>query len=174
MSRSQRRIFALTKTQFNPCIKGGAYLPVEQFPILKRIPERFLASRKQARKCFADTQVEWNEARRRIETRRYQGDARNSLADQLMSQDAKTDGPLSDALYQDSMLGTLHGAASDTTAMSLLSSILHLAKYPEFQEKARVELDRVCGTERMPAFTDFQDCPYINCIIKESLRIRPV
>ncbi|KAF2652642.1 cytochrome P450 2D18 [Lophiostoma macrostomum CBS 122681] len=157
----------------NPTLKAGSYLPVEHFPILKLIPERFLESRKRARNAFSDTRNEWNEARRRVETRRTNGDLRNSLADQLFSGNAKTDFPLS-KLQQDSLLGTLYGAGSDTTSNSMLSSILHLAKYPEFQAKARTELDRVCGTERMPQWSDFADCPYINCIVKEGQRIRSV
>jgi cytochrome P450 len=52
--------------------------------------------------------------------------------------------------------------------------MLYLGKYPEVQEKARLELDRVCGTDRMPIWKDFKDLPYINCIVKEGLRIRPL
>lgn len=71
-------------------------------------------------------------------------------------------------------LGTSHIGASETTATAILTNILLLAKYPEAQEKAREELDLVCGTERMPHWSDFERLPYINCIIKEGLRIRPV
>ena len=71
-------------------------------------------------------------------------------------------------------LGTLHQGAADTTSSVMLSNILYLAKYPWVQDKARVELDRVCGTKRMPTWSDFKELPYINCIIKEGLRIRPV
>jgi cytochrome P450 len=69
--------------------------------------------------------------------------------------------------------GVLHEAASDTTSSMVLTAILYLAKYPWVQEKAHVELDRVCGY-RMPTWDDFKDLPYINCIVKEGLRIRPV
>jgi cytochrome P450 len=68
---------------------------------------------------------------------------------------------------------TLQGGAESTTGHTL-TNILFLAKYPEYQHKARIELDRVCGTERLPQWSDFDDLPYINCIIKEGLRIRPV
>jgi hypothetical protein len=56
----------------------------------------------------------------------------------------------------------------------MLSSILFLAKNTYIQEKARLELDRVCGTERMPRWSDFDALSYISCIVKEGLRIRPV
>jgi cytochrome P450 len=68
--------------------------------------------------------------------------------------------------------GAVHMGASDTTSGHTLASILFLAKYPEYQEKARTELNSVCGTERMPQWSDFKDLPYINCIVKEGLRFR--
>jgi cytochrome P450 len=59
------------------------------------------------------------------------------------------------------------------TANMLLTLILAITKFPEVQVKARKELDAVCGTERTPLFSDFDNLPYINCIIKEGLRWRP-
>ncbi|GKT82454.1 cytochrome P450 [Colletotrichum tofieldiae] len=106
----------------------------------------------------------WNEARDRVETRRRNGDKRDSLLDKLLEEDIK--------LKQ--LPWGLHMGASDTTATATLTSILFLAKHPEFQEKARAELDRLCGTERVPKWTDFDNLPYVNCIVKEGLRIRPV
>lgn len=115
----------------------------------------------------------WNEARDRVEKRRNSGDKRESLLDKLLDGDIKCDVPLS-YTELNNFLGGLHMGASDTTATATLTTILFLAKHPEFQEKARVELDRVCGTERIPKWADFQDLPYINCIVKEGLRIRPM
>ena len=42
--------------------------------------------------------------------------------------------------------------------------------YPEVQEKAREELDRVIGRGRLPDFTDRDSLPYINAITREVLR----
>ncbi|GKT55878.1 cytochrome P450 [Colletotrichum tofieldiae] len=100
----------------------------------------------------------WNEARDRVETRRRNGDKRDSLLDKLLEEDIKCDVPFS---YTDlnNFLGGLHMGASDTTATATLTSILFLAKHPEFQEKARAELDRLCGTERVPKWTDFDNLP---------------
>ncbi|GKT43467.1 cytochrome P450 monooxygenase patI [Colletotrichum spaethianum] len=115
----------------------------------------------------------WNEARDRVERRRKNGDKRDSLLDKLLDEEIKCDVPFS-YTELNNFLGGVHMGASDTTATATLTSILFLTKHPEFQEKARVELDRVCGTERVPKWTDFDDLPYINCIVKEGLRIRPV
>lgn len=41
--------------------------------------------------------------------------------------------------------------------------------YPEVQQRAREEVDRVCGDARLPTIDD--DLPYIRACIKESLRV---
>lgn len=63
--------------------------------------------------------------------------------------------------------------AAETTSSVMLSNILYLATHPWVQKRAQGELDRVCGVERMPTWSDFSELPYINCILKEGLRIRP-
>jgi len=44
--------------------------------------------------------------------------------------------------------------------------------YPEVQQKAQRQLDQVCG-DRLPEVEDFNDLPYIRCIMKETLRWLP-
>jgi cytochrome P450 len=45
---------------------------------------------------------------------------------------------------------------------------------PDVQEKAQAELDKVIGFDRMPEYEDKDNLPYINAIINEALRWRPV
>jgi cytochrome P450 len=71
-------------------------------------------------------------------------------------------------------VGALMQAAAETSALTMRTSIIFLATHPWVQDKAQKELDALCGVDRVPTFTDFKDLPYINCIMKESLRIRPV
>jgi cytochrome P450 len=74
----------------------------------------------------------------------------------------------------DAVLGEIVEAGADTTAGSLLTIVLALAKYPQVQKRAREEIDRVCGTDRGPSWSDFEKLPYVNAIVKEALRWRPV
>jgi len=53
---------------------------------------------------------------------------------------------------------------------SLSSFFLAMVLYPEVQEKAREELDRVIGRGRLPDFTDRNSLPYISAVTKEVLR----
>lgn len=41
-------------------------------------------------------------------------------------------------------------------------------------KRAREELDRVVGTDRLPAFTDRPQLPFINALMKEILRWQTV
>jgi len=45
-----------------------------------------------------------------------------------------------------------------------------MAMYPEVQKKAHMEIDEVIGPSRLPTFNDRNSLPYINALIKESLR----
>jgi cytochrome P450 len=71
-------------------------------------------------------------------------------------------------------MGELIEGGADTTAAQILTLILAFALYPDVQQKARAEIDRLCGTERSPLWSDFAELPYINCILKEGMRWRPV
>ncbi|KAF2125588.1 cytochrome P450 oxidoreductase-like protein [Dothidotthia symphoricarpi CBS 119687] len=159
--------------QLTKAVEPGSYLPVDQFPFLGLIPDRWSPARQLAKETYRIGTGTWTEARERVETRRSKGDKRDSLIDRILDEKVKFDVPLNDTQFNN-LLGAVHMGASDTTATSTLTTILYLAKNPEVQEKARVELDRVCGTSRTPKWSDFDQLPYINCIVKEGLRIQPV
>lgn len=46
--------------------------------------------------------------------------------------------------------------------------------YPEIQSKAREEIDRVVGSDRLPSLDDRAQLPYVEAIVKECLRWHPV
>ena len=45
-----------------------------------------------------------------------------------------------------------------------------MALYPEVQINAQAEIDDVVGSHRLPDFEDRPSLPYINAIVKESMR----
>lgn len=55
----------------------------------------------------------------------------------------------------------------------MISFIIAMALYPEVQRKAQEELDRVVGHATLPGFEHRASLPYINAIVKETLRWRP-
>lgn len=48
-----------------------------------------------------------------------------------------------------------------------------MALHPETLQKAQAELDRVVGTERMPRIDDRAGLPYVDAVIRETLRWHP-
>ncbi|KAI9251375.1 cytochrome P450 [Phascolomyces articulosus] len=68
-------------------------------------------------------------------------------------------------------------AGHDTTASALSFAIYNLATHPEIQQKAREEAIRVLGDEpvdTLPTLDQIKDMPYIQMIIKETLRLYPI
>ncbi|KZT54443.1 cytochrome P450 [Calocera cornea HHB12733] len=72
------------------------------------------------------------------------------------------------------LTGALFLAANETTATTLRYFTLAMVLYPDRFEAARKELDSVLGGgRRPPTFSDFDDLPRVEAIVKEVLRWRP-
>jgi cytochrome P450 len=82
-----------------------------------------------------------------------------------------------DGWLRDTMLaytaGSLLEAGSDTSSIVLRVFILFMLSYPGVLVKAREEIDKVVGPNRMPDFEDESRLPYVAACIKECLRRRP-
>ena len=59
---------------------------------------------------------------------------------------------------------------ADTTVSAINTFLLMMICYPEIQDKAQAELDRVVGKGQLPDFSDEPSLPYISALVKESLR----
>ena len=49
-----------------------------------------------------------------------------------------------------------------------------MATYPHIQKRAQVEIDRVTNGQRLPDFNDFESLPFIQALVRETVRWRPV
>ena len=56
----------------------------------------------------------------------------------------------------------------------MMNFILAMVLYPDAQQAAQAELDRVVGRNRMPEFSDRENLPYMNALISEILRWHPI
>ena len=72
------------------------------------------------------------------------------------------------------IVGGLVEAGSETTSVTLLNAILHLAAYPAAQAAAAAEVAAVVPPSRAPCFADLSSLPHVRAIVKEVLRLRPV
>ncbi|KAL8208421.1 hypothetical protein R6Q57_007833 [Mikania cordata] len=64
-------------------------------------------------------------------------------------------------------------AGTDTTAVTTEWTLAELMNNPHVLEKARQEIDTVVGNKRLVNESDVPNMPYIQAIIKESLRLHP-
>jgi len=73
------------------------------------------------------------------------------------------------------ILGTNSWTTTKLQTMSVAHSfVLAMAMYPDVQKKAQAEIDAVVGHDRLPDFGDIDSLPFINAVVKESLRWQPV
>ncbi|XP_034533033.1 steroid 17-alpha-hydroxylase/17,20 lyase [Notolabrus celidotus] len=66
------------------------------------------------------------------------------------------------------------GAGVETTSTTLLWILAYLLHHPEVQERVQKELDEQVGSERPVCMSDRGRLPYLDCVINEGMRIRPV
>ncbi|UZJ53632.1 hypothetical protein CBS101457_002952 [Exobasidium rhododendri] len=71
-------------------------------------------------------------------------------------------------------VGILYEAGSDTTTMALEVFTMAVVCNPEVMKRAQKEIDEVVGRQRIPTFEDQDHLPYVQALIKEVLRWRPV
>jgi len=150
----------------------GATPPVDDFFLLRILPQ-WLMGRWRDRALEVRNLMEalYKTVLDRVRERRQRGINRDSFMDRVLSSLDKT--PLSENELQ-FLGGVLMEGGSDTSSSLILTTIQALTKFPEVQAKAHAEIDKVVGHDRSPAWSDFAQLPYINCIIKESHRWRPV
>lgn len=107
-----------------------------------------------------------------VKTNMAAGTAQPSFVSNLIEQLSGEKGQLTqdDEQLIKSTAGTLYGAGAETTQNVFTAFILAMIRYPHIFKKARAEMDRVVGTERLPDFGDRESLPYLECVIRETYR----
>ncbi|TVY53947.1 Cytochrome P450 monooxygenase patI [Lachnellula cervina] len=160
-------------SKWTEAMEAGANPPVDEYPILKLLPKQICFWKRRAIQAGDAMDATWTRARSIVDNRRSKGDKRDCIVDHLLHEYNEKGFPMSQHAFNN-LVGELVEGGADTTAAQLLTLVLALAKNPEVQRKARKEIDPLCGTERSPVWTDFKSLPYINAIVKEGMRWRPV
>ncbi|KAM1055533.1 hypothetical protein FF1_029063 [Malus domestica] len=85
--------------------------------------------------------------------------------------DAQQKGEMNeDNIYH--IVDNINGAAINTTLSSIEWGIAELVNHPKIQKKLREELDAVLGRGVQITEPDIQQLPYLQAVIKETLRLR--
>ncbi|KAB8248624.1 cytochrome P450 [Aspergillus flavus] len=162
---------------FSAVVKPGTWL-VDVIPLLKYLPTWFPGA------GFKRTGYEWRKTLLATIEKPYQlvkqhmrqGSYPPSYLARLLEQiDGKP--TAEEELVSKWTAGALYAGGADTvtpTASSLSSFFLAMALYPEVQHKAQKEIDRVVDPNKLPTFEDRDTLPYIDAMVKETLRWHPV
>uniref|UniRef100_A0A8H8CKL1 Cytochrome P450 n=1 Tax=Psilocybe cubensis TaxID=181762 RepID=A0A8H8CKL1_PSICU len=157
---------------FTKMLSPGDAAPVDLFPVLKYVPERWAPWKKLWRK-----------------TRQLQRMLYFSLLDH--TEQEFRHGPVGGGTIMEGLLekmpgdvvnremlgyigGVMLDGGTETSAALIQSLILCLLKSPESLQKAQEELDAVVSRERLPFASDIDHLPYVQALIKEVFRIRSV
>lgn len=52
--------------------------------------------------------------------------------------------------------------------------VLTLSLYPDVQRRGQAEIDTIVGRDRLPSFSDLDHLPYLQAVVKELMRCRPI
>jgi len=160
--------------KWTAAMEPGANPPVDEFPFLQWIPASMAFWKRRAYDARATMAETWTKALDIVEKRRATGERRNCVVDAQLDEYAeKGSMPMSQHAFTN-LVGEMVEGGADTTSAQLLTLILAFGLNPWVQARAREEIDAVCGPDRAPTWSDFSRMPYINCIIKEGMRWRPV
>jgi cytochrome P450 len=156
--------------QFAILNQTGTAALIDFYPFLKYLPDFVLPAQAKARELHRiekDLYVgHWMKAKESIKN----GTAKPCFCVDLARSQAAEGFDDSQAGY---ISGTVLEAGSDTTASTAYAFVQAMLLFPEVQRKAKEEIERVVGPNRLPTMEDEKDLQYIRGIIKESLRWMP-
>ncbi|OBT52691.1 hypothetical protein VE04_06011, partial [Pseudogymnoascus sp. 24MN13] len=169
-SEDVREVYGLMK-EFSENTAAGAFI-ADLIPPLAKLPVWMQLWRKRALKYQARQTAIWMKYWMNLKHQVANKEAPDCFVKQFMETDyQKQDISEVQGAF---VAGTMIEAGSETTSSSLNSCIKYLAAYPEVQQRAHTELSKVVGNSRSPTFEDELNLPYIQAMVKEILRIRPV
>lgn len=157
--------------RFTAILEPGAAPPVDAFPFLKMMPEFLSPWKREAREIRQEQRELYFELMQETQERIAAKKTTGCFLERLLHDQEKLG---LDDEHMAYLGGILMEAGSDTTASTLLSFIVAMAKYPDALQKAQQEIDGICGSVRSPTFDDLERLKYLKCCMDETLRWRPV
>jgi Cytochrome P450 len=165
--------------EFIPQISPSASGPITNiFPFLGHLPEWLNPSIARVRERREKEELLWTGLMRQVREEMRAGKAGVSYARTYFERrEAEAQGEARsfgfdehEAAYAVGMLCTV---AIFTVGGPLYCFFLAMVLHPEWQEKARAEVDAVVGRDRVVAVTDSPQLPILRAVIKECIRWRP-
>ncbi|TFK18867.1 cytochrome P450 [Coprinopsis marcescibilis] len=148
----------------------GKFL-VEIFPILTWLPKSLQWYRREPEEHYKKDVALLTELMEEVRERMKKGLAYPSTATRALEKQGAFG---LDDLETAYALASPFGAGAGTTLATLDFFLLAMLIHPEAMRKAHEELDRVIGRDRLPEYDDRDSLPYVNALIKEIMRWRPI
>lgn len=153
-------------------METGATSSVNIFPWLKYFPEKLFENYvtrvkdigRQMKSLYSDILDQ-------VIKRRESGIQLNSFMDRVLEQQKKNELSPNQLRY---IGDVLMKEGFDTSSSLILVIVQAMIKYPDVQANAHAEIDAVIGSDRSSKWPDFEKLSYINMIVKEDHRWRPI
>ncbi|KAF8311115.1 cytochrome P450 [Cantharellus anzutake] len=156
---------------FGDSSQPGAFL-VDTFPILKHVPSWFpFAGFKRQAKIWAKSVHDFVELPFKTTERDVLEGASNTSFTANILRDIGLGVDHEDLKF---LSAALAGGSVDTTASTIGTFIRAMILNPEAQKRAQQEIESVIGCSRLPTFSDRESLPYVEAILKETLRWQPI
>ncbi|KAF4808755.1 Cytochrome P450 monooxygenase patH [Colletotrichum siamense] len=147
---------------------------VDHFPFLADIPwfKSLQPWRWYGDDLYKRTRAVYKRELDQLRERRAQGKQRDCFMTEFLEKEHDSDFTEDEFLF---MAGALMEAGTDTTRASLDQCVAAAALWPGWIERAREQLDEVCGAnaQRLPTAQDMPNLPIIKGAVKESVRWKP-
>ncbi|EIW84442.1 PAH-inducible cytochrome P450 monooxygenase PC-PAH 6 [Coniophora puteana RWD-64-598 SS2] len=147
----------------------GKILCLSIFPFLRYIPSWFLGGQFNSAFCRKQQETMLDLPYNEIKSKVAGGGASRCLvADALERYDDQIDKDFDKTLRD--AFGSAYAAGEETTGSTLMIFILAMVLSPHVQKRAQSEIDTFIGTGRLPNFDDWAGLPYVEAVLRETLR----
>ncbi|KAJ7578030.1 cytochrome P450 [Mycena floridula] len=163
--------FRQVHPRFMDAINLAGVIPVDLFPILDKVPEAFVQWKKQVKLVKGMHEALYGRLLDDVQNRLKLGEGNGCFMEDMITRGHEVGLDTRELLLN---LGGVMLQGSDTSSAALQNIIFCLVCYPEAQEKAFQEIERVVGSDRPPRPDDLPNLPYVRAFIEECNRLRPI
>ncbi|KAH8195803.1 hypothetical protein TruAng_010046 [Truncatella angustata] len=169
-SEYMRRLYNLMES-WSELMETGSTPPVDIFPWLKLLPQKLFRNYKKRAQAVGKQMEGLYEDTLQAVIKRRETRNTGSFMDVVLDQQEKTELPRDQLRF---IGGVLMEGGSDTSSSLILAIVQALILNPEVQDRAHREISAVVNEDRTPVWSDMANLPYINMIVKEGHRWRPI
>ncbi|KAF5335041.1 hypothetical protein D9758_017439 [Tetrapyrgos nigripes] len=148
----------------------GAFL-VEYFTWMEHLPRWMCKWRRHAEGWFQTQTEMFDGLYGNVKRSMFSGKAVTSVASTLIENEKKYGLSDREATW---CLATNYVAGAETSSSTMAWFIMSMVLNPKIQKRGQEELDGVVGRDHLPKLADIPRLPYIQALVKEILRWRPI